>query len=255
MYNFSEYPEWIRLFETPHIKVIANSNQYYLGRLILATKTDEKDGDKLNQELQGQKFKLYPSMDYIMNERRDVYNEMLDVLSALNKGRRVWLHSQGLDEGLTLFNELTADNLSYCENRKEVSEKGKNNEECRETFHHAHMHSIPRYKKKILLTYDKKAAPVIRLSYYDGKNPVFTAEEGALKFERNKDGPEKVWVLFKDTEYGDIIDFKKKLVLVDANESDSASKGKLEKIKTEIQIWIVRSISQASLPFLKKYFP
>lgn len=253
MYNFSDYPEWIRLFETPHIKVIANSNQYYLGRLLLITKTDELDNETLNQKKHGeQNFKLYPSMDYIINYRRDVYNELLDVLSALNKGRREWFRSEGLNESPTLFNELTADNLSFCENKKDLLKKIKNNDECIETFHHAHLHSIPRYKKTILLTYDKKASSLIRLSYYQGV-PLFSGQDGFLKSKKSKGNIEKVWILFKDTEYGDIINFKKKLILVNSmGPKDLAQKGPLDKIKAEIQEWMMKSITKASLVFLKK---
>lgn len=252
MYEFSDVPEWYRLFETKHVRVLANANQYYLGRLLLITKADEIDGSSLNQDLGGSKqYKLYPSMDYVINQRRDVYNELLDVLSALNKGRTDWLFSQGLDGSPTLFNELTADNLSYCDNRQELKQQGKSKENCIETFHHAHMHSIPRYKKQILLTYDKNAPSLITLSYYDGKNPAFTKQDGQIKFEYTKQDPGKVWILFKDTEYGDIIDFKKKLILVEGN---PLAKGQLEKIQAEIQLWILSSISKASLPYLKKYF-
>lgn len=251
MYEFADVPLWYRLFETKHVKVLANANQYYLGRLMLITKTDEKDGEELNQSLGGSKqYKLYPSLDYIVNHRRDVYNELLDVLSALNKGRKDWLLSQGLNGSPTLFNELTADNLSYCENRKQLKEKGKGKEECIETFHHAHMHSIPRYKKQILLTYDKNALPQMKLSYYDGQHPVFTEQDGQIKYENSKENPGKVWVLFNDTEYGDIIDFKKKLILV---EGDPLAKSQLEKIQAEIQLWVLDSISKASKPYLNHF--
>jgi len=216
MVEFSKYPAWISLFETPHIKVILNSNQYYLGRLLLVSKTDEKDSDDLFQVIEGtQKIKIYPSMEYVINHRRDVYNELLDVLSALNQGRREWLRKEGLTESPTLFNELTAGNLAYCENRKELIKKKISLEGCRETFHHAHLHSIARYKKQILLSYDKKTRPLIKLSYYNRKKSPVLFKDEFLKVEKNKNTNEimKVWILFNDTEFVTLLISKRSLFL------------------------------------------
>jgi hypothetical protein len=115
------------------------------------------------------------------------------------------------------------------------------------------MHTIPRYRKKILLTYDKKSTPLIKMAYYDGKQPGFSVEDGNLKVEMQQENVEKISILFNDTEYGDIIDFKKKLILVEARSPEElAKKGEVDKIKADIQIWIMKSIRDATLPFLSK---
>lgn len=216
------------IIETPHVKVVLNFNQYYLGREIIAVKIDHTD-TVTTSNIKG--LTHYPDMEYVDENRPLISQEVRDVLYATNNGRRDWLKASGYNVPEP-FNVLIGNNLAF----------GKEQQPGKEPNPHAHLHSIMRYKTPITIAYRENGADVVDIQLLDPK----------------KDLPEGFKALrFVDTEFGHCFLLDKKISQQEYDQLPQVEKEGLvatnhrnRKLPPAIMIWMADEIAKYSAPYI-----